>query len=283
MDVIDDVADETNLLALNAAIIAAQAGEQGKAFSVVADEIKELADRVLASTKEIGGLIRAVQEEGSNAIGAIEKGASSVALGVDLSAEAGESLEEITRASRQSGTRIAGIVSAVREQAKAASHVVELMERVRGGVEQIRAAAAEQDRGNEVVHEQQRGDARGGAAGAGDDRGAGAGLGSDPRERGGGAGGGGADQPAPCRSSRRPAARRWSCSRASTPAPAATKNPPAASMPSPRACCTRPKPCDRTCGGSASDVQPRSDLPPSRALGCGGGRAAANGSPFLFS
>jgi methyl-accepting chemotaxis protein len=152
VDVIDDVADETNLLALNAAIIAAQAGEQGKAFSVVADEIKELADRVLASTKEIGGLIRAVQEEGSNAIGAIEKGAASVASGVDLSAEAGVSLEEITRASRESGSRIAGIVTAVREQAKAASHVVELMERVRGGVEQIRGAAAEQDRGNEVVH-----------------------------------------------------------------------------------------------------------------------------------
>jgi methyl-accepting chemotaxis protein len=152
LDVIDDVADETNLLALNAAIIAAQAGEHGRAFSVVADEIKDLADRVLASTKEIGGLIRSVQEESTNAIGAIEQGTQSVASGVDLTAEAGVSLEAITRASRESGTRIGGIVSAVREQARAAGHVVELMERVRGGVEEIRSAATEQDRGNEVVY-----------------------------------------------------------------------------------------------------------------------------------
>ena len=152
VDVIDDVADETNLLALNAAIIAAQAGEHGRAFSVVADEIKDLADRVLTSTKEIGSLIRSVQEETSNAIGAIERGSSSVASGVDLSAEAGVSLEAITRASRESGSRIAGIVSAVREQARAAGHVVELMERVRSGVDEIQAASQEQNRGNEVVH-----------------------------------------------------------------------------------------------------------------------------------
>jgi methyl-accepting chemotaxis protein len=152
VDVIDDVADETNLLALNAAIIAAQAGEHGRAFSVVADEIKDLADRVLASTKEIGSLISSVQEESGNAIGAIEQGTRSVASGVDLSAEAGVSLEAITRASRDSGTRIAGIVAAVREQAKAASHVVELMERVRGGVDEIRSAATEQEKGNEIVY-----------------------------------------------------------------------------------------------------------------------------------
>jgi methyl-accepting chemotaxis protein len=152
VDVIDDVADETNLLALNAAIIAAQAGEHGRAFTVVADQIKDLADRVLVSTKEIGALIRAVQSESSNAIGAVERGTASVASGVDLSAEAGLSLEEITRASRGSGARIAGMVAAVREQAKAANHVVELMERVRGGVDLIRSAAVEQERGNEVVY-----------------------------------------------------------------------------------------------------------------------------------
>ncbi len=152
LDVIDDVADETNLLALNAAIIAAQAGENGRAFSVVADEIKELADRVLASTKEIGELIRSVQAESDNAIGAIEAGSQSVSSGVERSAEAGTALEEITRASRESGTRIREIVAAVREQAKATVHVVGLMEGVREGVDQISVAGSEQDRGNEVVY-----------------------------------------------------------------------------------------------------------------------------------
>ena len=153
LDVIDDVADETGLLALNAAIIAAQAGEQGKAFSVVAEEIKELADRVLASTKEIGSLIRAVQEESENAIGAIEAGSASVMSGVDLSAEAGRTLEEITVASRESGSRITEIVASVREQTKAASHVASLMERVRESAEEIGAAGNEQTRGNEIVYE----------------------------------------------------------------------------------------------------------------------------------
>jgi methyl-accepting chemotaxis protein len=151
LNVIDDVADETNLLALNAAIIAAQAGEHGRAFSVVADEIKDLADKVLASTKEIGGLIRAVQDEVGNAVGAIESGARSVEGGVKLSAGAGVALEEITGAARESGQRITEIVAAVQEQSRAAAHVVRLMERVREQAERIRAAGGEQARGNEIV------------------------------------------------------------------------------------------------------------------------------------
>jgi methyl-accepting chemotaxis protein len=153
VEVIDDVADETNLLALNAAIIAAQAGEHGRSFSVVADEIKELADRVLSSTKEIDEQIRTVQHESSNAIGAIARGAESVQSGVDLSAEAGVALEQITAAARGAGERIGEIVSAVQEQSKASAHVVELMDRVRSGVDQIRAAGVEQERSNQVVLE----------------------------------------------------------------------------------------------------------------------------------
>jgi methyl-accepting chemotaxis protein len=151
LDVIDDVADETNLLALNAAIIAAQAGDQGRAFSVVADEIAELAERVLSSTKEIGGLIRAVQTESLNASDAIERGALSVQQGVGLAAEAGRSLEEINTAARASGARISEIVQAVREQSRAAVHVADLVERVSGGVGEIREAGRAQDQGNQGV------------------------------------------------------------------------------------------------------------------------------------
>jgi methyl-accepting chemotaxis protein len=149
--VIDDVADETSLLALNAAIIAAQAGDQGRAFSVVADEIAKLAERVLASTKEISGLIRAVQDESGRAVSAIEGGARRVEEGVDLAAEAGVSLEEITAAARDSGGRIDEIVQAVQEQTRAAARVAELMEGVSRGVGIIRSAGEEQERGNEVV------------------------------------------------------------------------------------------------------------------------------------
>jgi methyl-accepting chemotaxis protein len=151
VDVIDDIADETNLLALNAAIIAAQAGDQGRAFSVVADEIKQLADRVLTNTKEIGGVIRSVQSESAVAADAIRQGAEHVQSGVELSAQAGVALEEITAAARHSGERIQEIVQAMREQTRSAAHVERLAHGVGEQVEQIRGSMREQSRGNEVV------------------------------------------------------------------------------------------------------------------------------------
>ncbi|HKE10642.1 MAG TPA: methyl-accepting chemotaxis protein [Myxococcota bacterium] len=151
LGVISDVADETNLLALNAAIIAAQSGDNGRAFSVVADQIRELAERVLASTNQIASMIHALQEESGNAVGAIDQGTRSVLAGVERSAQAGLSLEEITRAARESASCTTQIVSAVREQTKAAAHVVGLMGRVIDGVEQIRAAEGDRGRGSEAI------------------------------------------------------------------------------------------------------------------------------------
>jgi len=153
LDVIDEVTDETSLLALNAAIIAAQAGEHGRGFAVVADEIKDLAERVLSSTKEIGGLIRTLEKESEDAIGAVEAGTRSVSVGAEHSAEAGTSLEEITRKARESGERMQEIVRAVAEQTRVASRVSELMGRVNHGVEAIRSASAEQSHGNTACAE----------------------------------------------------------------------------------------------------------------------------------
>jgi len=153
VDVIDDVADETNLLALNAAIIAAQAGERGRGFAVVADQIKELADRVLASTREIGGLVGGLQRQAQEATGSVARGAEAVARGVGLAGEAGLSLEEITRAARESGGYAESIARAVAEQTEAVDHVAAMMERVREGTEQIRQALFEQGQSTDLLRQ----------------------------------------------------------------------------------------------------------------------------------
>ena len=149
LDVIDSVADQTSLLALNASIIAAQSGESGRAFSVVADEIRNLAERVTTHTREIETLIHSVQSESTNAIAAMKRGTRSVAEVVAISGEAGDVVEEMTRSSRTSASRLADVAEAVRAQTRVSREVVELMERTDAAVLEIRAAVSEQGQGNE--------------------------------------------------------------------------------------------------------------------------------------
>ncbi|MBL8918206.1 MAG: methyl-accepting protein [Myxococcaceae bacterium] len=151
VDVIDDVAEQTNLLALNAAIIAAQAGEHGKGFAVVAEEIKDLAERTGASTKEIGDLIRAVQDESRNAVGAMNQGVRHVEDGVVLGRETEGALKKIQESANRSTQMVKAIARATVEQARGSKDVTAAVDRMRETVEQISKATNEQARGSEQI------------------------------------------------------------------------------------------------------------------------------------
>jgi methyl-accepting chemotaxis protein len=151
LNVIDEVAEQTNLLALNAAILAAQSGEHGKGFAVVADEIKDLAERTGASTKEIAELIRSVQEESANAIGAMDRGVKNVEEGVRLGQEAEGALKKIQQSSQKSTQMVKAIARATIEQARGSKQVTMAINRIAETVQQIASATGEQARGSEQI------------------------------------------------------------------------------------------------------------------------------------
>jgi methyl-accepting chemotaxis protein len=144
--VIDDIADQTNLLALNAAIEAARAGEQGRGFAVVADEVRKLAERTTQATKEIAQMIKTIQEETKKAVAAMQAGTDKVDAGVESAREAGAALEKIIHSADGVQDMVTHIATAATEQASATEQVNSNMEQIAKMVHQSSIGAQESAR-----------------------------------------------------------------------------------------------------------------------------------------
>ncbi len=127
VSLINDIADQTNILALNAAIQASMAGDAGRGFAVVADEVQRLAERSSAATKQIEALVKTIQTDTNEAVISMEQTTSEVVKGANLAQDAGVSLEEIENVSKNLASLIQNISNAARQQASSAGHISSTM------------------------------------------------------------------------------------------------------------------------------------------------------------
>ncbi|MGD9019317.1 MAG: methyl-accepting chemotaxis protein [Desulfuromonadales bacterium] len=153
LTVIDEVADQTRLLSLNASIIAAQAGEHGKGFAVVADEIRELAERTAMSTQEISAIIRRLQTGTVEAVKAMQVGSERVHEEAERSKVAEEALDKLTQSALRSAEQVKSIVRATQEQSRGSRQITEAVNQVSNMLQQISAAVKQQSDGIQLLAE----------------------------------------------------------------------------------------------------------------------------------
>jgi methyl-accepting chemotaxis protein len=151
VETIEDIASQTNLLALNAAIEAARAGEHGKGFAVVADEVRKLAERSSLSTKEIGGLIKGIQRTVGEAVAAMQEGTREVENGVIQANEAGVALESIIKSTEAVTQQAEEAAAAAEQMSASAAELVAAMDSVSAVVEENTAATEEMAAGSTEV------------------------------------------------------------------------------------------------------------------------------------
>ncbi len=140
---IEDIADQTNLLALNAAIEAARAGEQGRGFAVVADEVRALAERTTKATREIGTMIKAIQEETRGAVTAMDEGVREVEKGTAEAAKSGDALREILEQINSVTMQVNQIATAAEEQTATTGEISNNMHQITDVVQQTARGAEE--------------------------------------------------------------------------------------------------------------------------------------------